>query len=158
MKNIFLFASMFVAAGLLLANVYTSLVDARSWGSDIPNSIATSREYFKTVSPGNFFRIFSPLNQVLGLLALILFWKSGSDIRLCLGIAFLLYVVGDVMTFAYFYPRNDFMFKDAALTDVEGLTKVWSEWSAMNWVRSLVLLAGLALSALSMHKIYSTSV
>ena len=148
---------MFVAAGLLLANVYTSMVDARSWGSDIPNSIATARDYFKTVNPGNFFRIFSPLNQVLALLALVLFWKPGSDIRLCLGITLLLYVLSDVMTFAYFYPRNDFMFRDAALTDVSGLTKAWSEWSSMNWVRSAMLLAGMALSALSLQRMYSSA-
>jgi hypothetical protein len=51
MKTIILFASISIASGLLLVNMYTSLIDARSWGSDIPNSIATAREYFKTVNP-----------------------------------------------------------------------------------------------------------
>src|SRR5438067_284615 len=91
MKTIILFISIGVAGGLLFVNLYTSLVDAKSWGSDIPNSIATTREYFKTVSPANFFRLFSPINQVLGLLVLILFWKTSSSIRLCLGAAFALY-------------------------------------------------------------------
>src|SRR3954470_12856062 len=104
MKTIFLFASISIAGGLLFVNLYTSLVDARSWGSDIPNSIATAREYYKTVNPGNFFRLFSPVNQLLGLLVLILFWRSSPSIRLCLGIAFVLYILGDALTFAYFYP------------------------------------------------------
>ena len=65
MRTIALFASISIASGLLFANVYTSLVDAKSWGSDIPGSIAAAREYFKTVSPANFFRIFSPLNQLI---------------------------------------------------------------------------------------------
>ena len=84
MKTIILFISITVAAGLLFVNFYNSLVDARSWGGNIPDSIATAREYFKTVNPGNFFRVFSPINQVLGLLALILFWKSAPAARLSL--------------------------------------------------------------------------
>jgi len=155
MKTIILFASISIASGLLFVNLYTSLVDAKSWGSNIPNSIATSREYFKTVSPGNFFRIFSPINQVLGLVVLILFWKSSPSIRLYLGTAFVMYILGDILTFAYFYPRNDIMFKTAQLTDVDLLRKTVLEWSTMNWVRSLIILVGIFFSFLSLHKIYS---
>jgi hypothetical protein len=154
MKTIILFASISIASGLLFVNLYTSLVDAKSWGSDIPNSIATTREYFKTVNPGNFFRIFSPINQVLGLLVLILFWKYAPSIRLYLGAAFVLYVPGDVFTFAYFYPRNDLLWKTAQLTNIDLLRKTVSEWSMMNWLRSLLILAGLFFSFLSLQKIY----
>jgi hypothetical protein len=155
MKNLVLFTSITVAAGLLLINLYSSLIDSRSWESDIPNSIATAREYFKSVNPGNFFRIFSPVNQVLGLLVLVLFWKTSASIRLYLGIAFVLYVLGDAFTFAYFYPRNDIMFRTAQLTDIELLKKTCSEWRVMNWVRSLIVFGGLFFSFLSLHKIYS---
>ena len=154
MKTIVLFASISIASGLMFANVYTSLVDAKSWGSDIPGSIAAAREYFKTVSPANFFRIFSPLNQMLALTVLVLFWKSSSPIRMCLAAAFVLYVSADVMTFAYFYPRNEIMFR-ARLNDVTLLRETWASWSAMNWVRSSILLAGVILSCVSLHKIYS---
>ena len=64
-------------------------------------------------------------------------------------------VLVDVMTFAYFYPRNDIMFKTASLTDVETLRKTWAQWNAMNWVRSLIMLIGLGFSCLALHKIYS---
>ena len=155
MKSIVLFASITLAAGLLFVNFYNSLVDAKSWGSNIPNSIATAREYFKTANPGNFFRVYSPINQVLGLLALILFWKSDPSARLSLGIAFALYVLGDVFTYAYFFPRNDIMWKTAQLTDVDLLRKAWSEWNSMNWLRTFMLLVGLCFSFLSLHRIYS---
>ncbi len=155
MKHIILFASISLAAGLLFVNFYNSLVDARSWGSDIPNSISAAREYFKTVNPGNFFRVFSPVNQVLALLALILFWKSAPAARIYLGAAFALYVLGEMFTFAYFFPRNDIMWKTAQLTDVDVLRKAWSEWSSMNWLRTFILLVGLSCSFLSLHKIYS---
>lgn len=154
MKALLLFASMLVASGLLFTNVYTSIVDATSWGSDIPNSIGTAREYFKVVNPGDFFRLFSPINQVLGLLVLILFWKSTPTIRLYVGIAFALYVLSDVMTFGFFYPRNDILFKDAALTEVDRLRKVWSEWNSMNWVRSAILLVGIIFSGLALNGWY----
>jgi len=155
MKTIILFASISIASGILFVNLYTSLVDVRSWGSDIPNSIAAAREYFKTVNPGNFFRIFSPANQLMGLLALVLCWRSTPSIRLCLGAAFVLYILGDALTFAYFYPRNDIMFKTAQLTDVALLKRTVSEWRMMNWLRTFIILAGLFFSFLSLHKIYS---
>ena len=155
MKNIILFASISLAAGLLFVNFYNSLVDARSWGSNIPNSISAAREYFKTVNPGNFFRVYSPINQVLALLALILFWKSAPAARIYLGAAFAMYVLGEMFTFAYFFPRNDIMWKTAQLTDVDVLRKAWSGWSTMNWLRSFILLVGLSCSFMSLHKIYS---
>ena len=154
MKALLLFASMLVASGLLFTNVYTSIVDATSWGSDIPNSIGTAREYFKVVNPGNFFRLFSPVNQVLGLLVLILFWKSTPTIRLYLGIAFALYVLSDAFTFAFFYPRNEIMFETAALTEVDKLRKAWSEWNSMNWVRSALMLAGIVFSGMALNGWY----
>jgi uncharacterized membrane protein len=154
MKTIILFISISIASGLLLVNLYTSIVDARSWASDVPHSIAIGREYFKTVNPGNFFRIFSPVNQALGLLVVILFWKSSSSVRLGLGVAFILYIAADALTFAYFYPRNDILWKTAQLTDVDLLKKTVAEWSMMNWVRSAIIFVGLICSCVSLHKLY----
>jgi hypothetical protein len=154
MKNIVLFASITIAAGLLLTNIYNSLVDSRSWGSDIPRSMETVREYYKTVNPGNFFRIISPANQVLALLALLLFWRRSPEIRLFLGIALIFYVFADIFTFAYFYPRNEIMMK-TPLTEVDTIKKAWSEWNEMNWVRSLICFIGLVFSCFSLHKVYA---
>jgi Domain of unknown function (DUF1772) len=155
MKKIIVIASACLASGLLFTNVYNSLIDVTAWGSAIPNSIAITREYYKTANPGNFFRVFSPINQVLALLVLILFWKSSRSIRLYLGIAFGMYILTDVFTFGYFYPRNDIMFKDAQLTDIDLLKTSLTEWARMNWVRSLMIAAGVVFSFLSLHKIYS---
>jgi hypothetical protein len=154
MKKIVLFSSISLASGLLFANLYTSLIDARSWGADIPNSITAAREYFKIVNPGNFFRIFSPINQGLGIVALILFWKASPVIRLSLGIALVLYLLAEGLTFGYFFPRNDIMFRNAQLTDVDLLKKTWSEWNTMNWVRTGILFVGVCFSWVSLHRIY----
>jgi hypothetical protein len=155
MKIIVLFASITIAAGLIFVNMYNSLIDAKSWGTHIPESIATAREYFNSVNPGSFFRIFSPFNQALGLLALIIFWNSSTSIRLYLAIALFMYISADVLTFAYFYPRNEIMFKSAQLTDIDLLKKIWAEWSGMNWVRTFIIVTGLIFSFLSLHKFYT---
>jgi hypothetical protein len=155
MKKVILFASVSLASGLLFANLYTSLIDSRSWGADIPNSIAAARQYFRFVNPGNFFRMFSPVNQALGIIVLILFWKTSPAIRLCLGAALALYVLAEGLTFGYFFPRNDLMFRDASLTDIDLLKKTWAEWTTMNWVRSGILLIGICFSFLSLHRIYT---
>lgn len=155
MKLLFLFASIALASGLLFVNIYTSLIDARSWGANIPQSIETARQYFKTVNPGNFFRMVSPVNQVIGLLVLILFWKVSATARVYLGAALALYICVDVFTFSYFYPRNKIMFETGSLTDIDSLKNALSGWRTMNWVRSFMILAGLVFSSLALHKIYT---
>ncbi len=131
-------------AGLLFTNTYNSVVDAASWGSNIPASIQTARDYFSTVNPGNFFRVLSPINQVLTLLALIVCWKSGKRVRLYCGAALVFAVAVDMFTFGFFYPRNEIMFSAPIESDLEAIKTAWSEWSTMNWVRSGMQLVGLA--------------
>ena len=155
MKKIILFVSISLASGLLFTNLFTSLIDAKSWGCEIPDSIAVAREYFKNVDPGNFFRLFSPINQALALVVLVLFWKASPAIRLGLAFALVCYVSAEAMTFKYFFPRNDILFRDARLTDVDLLKKTWSEWNNMNWVRTAILVIGVFFSSFSLHKIYS---
>ena len=151
-QKIVLFLSITVASGILVTNIYTSVVDATSWGSNIPESIQTARDYFKVINPGTFFRVASPLNQVLAVLALVLFWKSVPSARMFLAIALGCYILTDVFTFAYFYPRNEIMFVNG--TDPAAMSKAWSEWSGMNWFRSLICFAGVCASFISLDKIY----
>jgi len=155
MTLLLLFASTSFASGLLFVNIYTSLVDAKSWGANIPRSIETAREYQKIVNPGNFFRIISPANQVVALLVLILSWKVSANARVYSGIALVLYVCVDVFTFAYFYKKNKIMFETTPLPDTETLKNALAGWRSMNWVRSLVILAGLVFSFLALNEIYT---
>jgi len=155
MKKIIILASASVASGILFANIYNSMVNAAAVESNIPTSIVAAREYFSTVNPGDFFKVFSPLSQLLALLSLVLFWKRSPAIRLLLGIAFLCYFAADIFAFTYFHPRNDIMYNSETLPDTETLKRVAAEWSSMNWVRSLVLLIGVVCSFLAIDKIYT---
>jgi uncharacterized membrane protein len=140
-------------AAMLSVNVYNSIVDARSWSANIPDSILTARNYFKTVNPGTFFRTASPFNQILALAAVVACWKSGRKVRLYFGLAFLLAVLTDALTFAYFYPRNEILFR-AAQSNADVFTKICSEWSTMNWVRSIILAFGLVCSMKGLDAYY----
>jgi hypothetical protein len=155
MNLLFLFASISLASGLLFANIYHSMVDVRSWGANIPVSIETARGYFKIVNPGNFFRIISPVNQVVALLVLILSWNVSTTARLYSGIAFALYLFTEVFTFAYFHPRNKIILEISPLPDINTLKKAWSERRNMDWFRRFMIVTGLVFSFLALHEIYS---
>ncbi len=154
MKNVILFASIVVAGGILFTNIYNSIVDVKCWGFNVPQSLEITRQYFKAANPANFFRLFSPINQVLALIVVILFWKTSSQAKWLLISAFVLYVLGDVFTFAYFYPRNAILF-EGSLNNVDVLKKAWTEWNTMNWFRSLILVAGLVCTFFAVCKIYN---
>jgi uncharacterized membrane protein len=139
-RQMVLWLAVIVIGGVLGANVYTSAVDARNWGSNIPTSLNAARAYFSVANPGSFFRIASPLTQVLSLLALILCWNVPGA-RLLAGIAVAANVTGDIMTFAYFYPRNAVMFVNPMSADAAA--DAWRGWAAMNHVRSAVVLTAL---------------
>jgi uncharacterized membrane protein len=154
MKKIILFLSITFMAGIAFANMYNSIVDTTSWISDVPASILAFRQYYQHVNPGSFFRIFSPLNQVLALVSVVVFWKTSPRVRLLLIIAFLLAVSGDVLTFAYFYPRNDLLISLPIKDNTGRLTDILRQWRAMNWMRTIIILAGLAFLFAGLERIY----
>lgn len=88
MKKIILFSSLICASGLTLVSIYNNVIDAQSWASDIPASIQAGRDYFQHVDPRRFFTVFGPLNQILILLTIILFWKDGVSLRVCFATSF----------------------------------------------------------------------
>ncbi len=155
MKLLLLFASTSLASGLLFANIYTSLVDAKSWGTSLPQSMETARKYFKEVNPKIFFRKIASVNLVAALLVLILFWNISVTVRIYSGMALALYVCVDVFTFTYFYPRNKIMFEITPLPDIDTLQNALTGWRTMNWLRSFIIFAGLVFSFLALYEIYT---
>lgn len=155
MKKIILFSSVALACGVLFGNIFNSMVIFEAAQSDIPNSIVAAREYFKTVNPGDFFKIFSPATQIFTLLSLILFWKTSKSARLFLGIALVCYISGDIFAFTYFHPRNDLMYLSEPILDTNTLKTIALEWSSTNWLRSFILFIGVIFSFLSIEKVYS---
>ena len=155
MRKILLYASIAFSSGLLFTNIYNSIVNAANWESNVPHSITATKNFFVVANPGTFFKIIDPANLVLIVLALVLFWKKSAPIRLYLGIALVCYVSSMILTFTYFYPRNEIMFLSEQLPDTETLKRVATQWGNMNWVRSFIWLTGLVCSFLSLDKYIS---
>lgn len=156
MKKIILYAIAAFSSGLFFTMIYNSIVNAANWESNVPHSITATKNFFVVANPGTFFKMIDPTNMILILLALILFWKHSAGIRSYLGIALVCYASSMVLTFTYFYPRNEIMFLSEQLPDTETLKRVAIEWGKMNWVRSFILLAGLFCIFLALDK-YMTS-
>lgn len=134
-----------VAAGILFVNLYNSLVDAPNWGADLPNSVMAARQYFTVANPGNFFRIISPLNQVLALIAVIVCWKFGRERYIAIA-SLVIAVLADVFTFGYFYPRNEILFMAPIEASVDTIRLAWEQWSTMNWFRSTMCVVNTVLA------------
>ena len=151
-RHIILYTYIILGSGMLFANIYNSMVDAAIWGSDIPNSMVAARNYFKQTTPADFYKIFGTVLHLIGLIALVLCWKPFPNTRWYLVAAFALFILVDVFTITYFFPRNDLMFRDAPLTDVETIKQAWQQWNIMNWLRSFITLAGVVCSCIALHK------
>jgi Domain of unknown function (DUF1772) len=155
MKKAILFLSIICASGLMLVSVYNTVIDAHSWGSDIPASIQTARDYFQHVDPRRFFAVAGPINQLLSLLAIILFWKDGVSLRVYFGVSFLIYAAIVALTFAYFIPRDLILFTWSIPDHLDQIKAAATEWSRMNWLRTLLGLIGVLFSFKGLDNFYA---
>jgi hypothetical protein len=156
MKKLILFLSIICASGLTMVSVYNSVVDAKSWGSDIPASIQTAREYFQHVDPRRFYVAAGPVNLILILLTLILFWKDSVSLRFYFAASFASYAAILILTLAYFVPRDLILFTWSISDHLEQIRTASAQWSALNWLRSLFGLAGVLFSFKGLDTYYDT--
>jgi hypothetical protein len=156
MKKAILFLSIICASGLTMVTVYNSIVDANSWGADIPSSIQTARDYYRHVDPRRFYTIAGPVNLILILLTLILFWKSSISSRVWFGTSFAFYVGILILTVAYFFPRNLILFTSSIPDHLEQIRSSAAEWSRMNWLRSFLGFAGVVCSFIGLDAYYNS--
>jgi Domain of unknown function (DUF1772) len=146
MKKLILFLSIIFGSGLTMVSIYNTVVDAQSWTSDIPTSIQAARDYFQHVDPRRFYEVAGPVNLILILLTLILFWKDSVALRFYFAASFACYAAILILTLAYFVPRNLILFTWSIPDHLDQIRTAAAEWKAMNWLRSLLGLAGVLLS------------
>jgi len=146
MKKLVLFLSIICASGLTLVSIYNTLVDAKSWASDIPASIQTARDYFQHADPRRFYAIVGPINEILILLTIFLFWKDGVSLRVYFVISLTMYTAIVALTLAYFLPRDLILFRWSIPDHLNQIRAAAAEWSNMNWIRTLLGLVGVFLS------------
>ena len=139
-----------------MVSIYNSVVDAQSWGSDIPASIQAARNYFQHVDPRRFYEVAGPVDLILIVLTLILFWKDSVSLRVYFAASFACYAAILILTLAYFVPRNLVLFTSSISDHLEQIRTASAQWSAMNWIRSLLGLAGVLFSFKGLDTYYVT--
>ena len=138
-----------------MVSIYNSVVDAQSWGSDIPASIQTARDYFAHVDPRRFYVVVGPVNLVLILLTLILFWKDSVSLRYYFATSLACYAAILILTLAYFIPRDLILFTWSIPDHLDEIRTASAQWSAMNWIRPLFGLAGVLFSFKGLDTYYA---
>ena len=153
MKKLILFLSIICASGLTMVSIYNTVVDAKSWSSDIPSSIQTARDYFEHVDPRRFYVVVGPVNLVLILLTLIVFWSDSLSLRYYFAAS--RYAAILILTLAYFIPRDLILFTWSIPDQLEQIRTASAQWSAMNWLRSSLGLAGVLFSFKGLDTYYA---
>ena len=156
MKKSILFLSIICASGLTMVSIYNTIIDAQSWGSDIPTSIQTTRDYFQHVDPRRFFTTSGPVNLILIVLTLILFWKDSVEIRVYFATSLALYAAIVILTLVYFVPRDLILFTSSIPDHIEEIRTAAAQWSHMNWLRSLLGLVGVLFSFKGLDTYYKS--
>jgi hypothetical protein len=155
MKKLILFFSIICGSGLTMVSIYNTVVDAKSWSSEIPASIQTARDYFQHVDPRRFYEVVGPVNLILIVLTLILFWKDSFSLRYYFAASLASYAAILILTLAYFFPRNLILFTWSISDHIEQIRRASAQWSAMNWLRSLLGLAGVLFSFKGLDTYYA---
>ena len=155
MKKLILFLSITCGSGLTMVSIYNTVVDAKSRSSDLPASIQTARDYFQHVDPRRFYEVAGPVNLVLILLTLILFWKDSFSLRYYFAASLASYAAILILTLAYFFPRNLILFTWSISDHIEQIRGASAQWSAMNWIRSLLGLVGVLFSFKGLDTYYA---
>ena len=156
MKKSILFLSIICASGLTMVSIYNTIVDAESWGSNIPTSIQTARDYFQHVDPRRFFTVAGPVNLILIVLTLILFWNDSVKIRVYFTTSLVLYAAIVILTLVYFVPRDLMLFTSSIPDHIQEIRAAAAQWSHMNWLRSLLGLVGVLFSFRGLDTYYKS--
>ena len=148
--------SIISASGLTMVSIYNTVIDAESWGSNIPTSIQTARDYFQHVDPRRFFTIAGSVNLILIVLTLILFWKDSVKIRVYFATSLVLYAAIVILTLVYFVRRDLILFTSSIPDHIEEIRMAAAQWSHMNWLRSLLGLVGVLFSFKGLDTYYKS--
>jgi Domain of unknown function (DUF1772) len=158
MKVAIAFLSIFMAAGLTMVTVYNTLVDAKSWGANIPTSIQTARDYYSHVDPRRFYLIIGPPTVLLGAVTTFLFWRDAVSMRLLFGASAACYALIVLLTISYFVPRDLILFRSPLQEHLDEIRAAASQWSRMNWARTLLGCVGVLCSMRALDLYYTVVV
>ena len=145
-RVVLIVAAILGLALLLGASAFESVVTAPNFNTGIPDSLRHMQGFMQVRNPGHYFRVVSPLTQILLLLSAIVCWRGPRGRRWSLVAALIAVVTADIITFTFHYPRNAILFGAIDNTPIAELEQAAREWAVGNYVRVLLVLVSLGFS------------
>lgn len=147
-------AAAVIALGMLLgASAYESVVMAPNYSARVPESLEHARSFFAVVTPASYFRVLSPVTQILLVLSTALAWREPKARWWFVG-ALVALAAADVITFTYHYPRNEMMFqKPLSETPPQALADAAREWGPANHLRIALMAVAVAAALLGLTRL-----
>lgn len=140
LEHALLTLSLLGLALLLGATAYESVVMAPNYGRDVPESIDVARRFLQRTTPAHYFRVLTPVTQLILLGSVVITWRS-AEVRYPTLAALVVLVLLDGITFTFHYPRLAIMFKGPMPEDAQRLRRAAREWAVGNIVRIALLIA-----------------
>lgn len=134
---------------LLGANAFEAVVDVPNWRT--PDGLRAYRAFIKHRNAGHFYRVVSPLTILALAAALALGWRSLESRDVLIGISVFTALAAEVLTVAYFFPRNRQLFFAGAEPDPGAAAALVDQWSRANLARVALVLGGAVCGMLAVY-------
>jgi uncharacterized membrane protein len=136
---------------LLGAAVYESLVMAPNYVLGLA-TLEHARGFLVASTPAAFFRILSPIVQLLLFLSVVLAWRAApTRVRWLLLASLCAAIATDVVTFTFHYPRNEILFVAPLDRPAAELHRIAQEWAWGNYVRIGLLCMAVAAAIVALR-------
>ncbi len=124
---------------LLGAAIYESVVMAPNYVHSLA-ALEHARGFREVSTPAAYFRILSPVGQLLLAASVVLSWRAPArKARWLLLSALVAAVATDVVTFTFHYPRNEILFVASLDRPWVKLQRIAQEWAWGNYLRIVLL-------------------
>ena len=135
---------------ILGGTIFAVLVEYPNWFANIPESLETTRKFYKVFHPGYFFQIFGPLSVLSGIGFVITGWRIEGARRL-VAVSVVIFVAIEMLTFFYIYPRLNILFlSELGTQSVEALQTTAQQFTMADNVRTVLCFVanGFAIAAM----------
>lgn len=139
---------------ILGGTIFSVLVEYPNWFADIPSSLEATRDFYKVLHPGYFFQIFGPLSVFSGLAFVAAGWRIVGARKL-VAVSVGLFVVIEMLTFFYIYPRLNILFvSDLTSQSVDALNTAARQFTLADNIRTLLCFTANAFAIAALFKFF----
>ena len=146
-----LFTTYFCLVMIVLGGtIFSVLVEYPNWFASVPQSLESTRTFYKVLHPGYFFQIFGPLMLLTGI-AFVVASRGVASVRNLMLVSIALFVSIELLTFFYIYPRLNILFgPDSPSQAIDVLSLAARQFTTADRIRTagMFIASGFAVAAL----------